>query len=131
MLDPRAVVPKANGAVRRADRFLRRAKRDFLKFHSRAPEDPGRQRGLMVEALCLLLLALSIVLWRDRDFWFPGTPEAESTQPVESSPVAKVAPAQPSAAIAHRARAAKSKHRLTEHRLTEHQVTKHQVTERQ
>jgi len=131
MSDPKAVVPKANGAVRKADRFVRRAKREFLKFRSRAPEDPGRQRGLMVEALCLLLLALSIVLWRDRDFWFSGAPEAESTQPVESSPVAKVAPVQPSTAIAHRARAAKSRHRLTGHQVTEHRVTKHQVTEHQ
>jgi len=52
----------------------------------------------MVGSLCLLLLALGIVLWRNRDFWFPDTPEAESAQPVESSPLAKVAPLQPPAA---------------------------------
>jgi protein TonB len=54
----------------------------------------------MVGSLCLLLLALGIVLWRNRDFWFPDTPEAESVQPVETSPLAKVAPVQPPAATA-------------------------------
>ncbi len=63
----------------------------------------------MVGALCLLLLALGIVLWRNRDFWFPDRPEAESDQPVESSPQAKVAPAQPPAATAKPAIAATAK----------------------
>src|ERR1700691_2874037 len=58
-------------------------------------EDP-RQRRLMVGALCLLLLALGIVLWHDRNFWFPDTEEAESEQPVESVPAAKTAPVQES-----------------------------------
>jgi TonB family protein len=53
-----------------------------------------RQRELMVGSLCLLLLALSIVLWRDRDFWFPDSPdEVDTDQPVENAPVAKAAPA--------------------------------------
>jgi protein TonB len=64
-----------------------------------AHED-AKQRKLMVGSLCLLLLALGIVLWRNRDFWFPDTPEAESVQPVETSPLAKVAPVQPPAATA-------------------------------
>jgi len=63
----------------------------------------------MVGSLCLLLLALSIVLWRDRDFWFPETPEAESAQPIESSPAATASPTQPSAATARHAKAAKQK----------------------
>lgn len=46
------------------------------------------QRRLMVSSLCLLLLALGIVLWHDRDFWLPDTSEAEVNQPVEPSPVA-------------------------------------------
>src|SRR6202167_4221722 len=52
-------------------------------------EDP-RQRGLMVGSLCLLLLALGIVLWHDRDFWFPDSPDeaADDAQPVEASPIA-------------------------------------------
>jgi len=81
------------------------------------PEDPVRQRGLMVGALCLLLLALSIVLWRDRDFWFPDAPEAESRQRVESPVVAKAAPAQPSAPITHRARVAKPKHSVAKEQV--------------
>jgi len=53
-----------------------------------------RQRELMVGSLCLLLLALGIVLWHDRDFWFPDSPdEADTAQPVESSPAARVPPA--------------------------------------
>jgi periplasmic protein TonB len=71
----------------------------------------------MVGSLCLLLLALGIVLWRNRDFWFPDRPETESDQPVESSPLApvessppaKVAPVQPPVATAKPARAATAK----------------------
>jgi protein TonB len=48
-----------------------------------------RQRGLMVGSLCFLLLALGIVLWHDRDFWFPDSPdEADDAQPVDGSPIA-------------------------------------------
>ena len=70
----------------------------------------------MVGSLCLLLLALGIVLWHDRDFWFPDTPEAESDQPVESSPAnisqaAKAAPVLPPIAVA-KAPAAKPRHRI-------------------
>jgi len=55
---------------------------------SRASAD-RRQRGLMVGSLCLLLLALGIVLWHDRDFWFPDSPdEADDAQPVDASPIA-------------------------------------------
>jgi protein TonB len=61
-----------------------------------------RQRELMVGSLCLLLLALSIVLWRDRDFWFPDSPEEANTdQPLQNSPAANAAPArQPIAKLA-------------------------------
>jgi periplasmic protein TonB len=55
---------------------------------SRASAD-RRQRSLMVGSLCLLLLALGIVLWHDRDFWFPDSPdEADDAQPVDGSPIA-------------------------------------------
>src|SRR5580698_7381599 len=74
----------------------------------RTPQDP-KQRSLMIGSLCLLLLALGIVLWHDRDFWFPDTPEADSDQPVESSPVAKIAAATPHAAPAKPLTSAKSK----------------------
>ncbi len=75
----------------------------------RVPEDP-KQRRLMVGSLCLLLLALGVVLWHDRDFWFPDTPDAESDLPAESSPVARQAPALPSATAVKPITAAKSKH---------------------
>jgi len=68
----------------------------------------------MLGSLCLLLLALGIVLWRNSDFWFPASQEdaqeAESEQPVESSPADKIAPIQAPTANAKHAVAAKSKH---------------------
>lgn len=80
----------------------------------RAPQDP-KQRKLMIGSLCLLVLALGMVLWFNRDFWFPGaeedTQEAESAQPVESAPPATAVPVQPSAEAAKPAVAAKAKRR--------------------
>ncbi len=58
----------------------------------------SRQRELMVGSLCLLLLALSIVIWHDRDFWFPDSEEAETDQPVQSAPPTKPAPVRETAA---------------------------------
>jgi periplasmic protein TonB len=88
--------------------------RSLLVGRRRAPQDP-KQRKLMVGSLCLLLLALSIVLWRNRDFWFPSqedAQEAESDQPLDSSPATKIAPVQPPAALAKHAVAAKTKHHI-------------------
>jgi periplasmic protein TonB len=113
MSDLKAIVPKADRA------FLTESRRG-------APEDP-KQRNLMVGALCLLLLALGIVLWHDRDFWFPESPEAESAQPVESSPVAKIAPVQPAVPVAHRANAAKPKQRVAKDQIAKDQIAKNQV----
>jgi periplasmic protein TonB len=56
----------------------------------------SKQRKLMLGSLCLLLLALSIALWHERDFWFPDSSEADSDQPAETIPATKVA-SQPSA----------------------------------
>jgi TonB family protein len=71
----------------------------------------SKQRGLMVGALCLLLLALGIVLWHDRDFWFPETPDADSEE-VESVPVVSAAPVEQPATVANEgAPAAKRRHR--------------------
>jgi TonB family protein len=39
-----------------------------------APNEP-KQRRLMLAALVLLLVSLGIVLYRDRDFWFPDSDE--------------------------------------------------------
>ncbi len=105
MSDLDTIVPKTDRSVRKVDRAF------LAKSRTRLPEDP-RQRGLMAGSLCLLLLALAIVLWHDRAFWFPDTLEAENTQPVESSPVAEVSSPQPSAAIAHHAKAARQKQKI-------------------
>ena len=65
----------------------------------RASQDP-KQRKLMLGSLCLLLVALGIVIWRNSDFWFPDTQEAESDEPAEIAPGTKVTPVAPPAAVA-------------------------------
>jgi periplasmic protein TonB len=95
-----------NSIAPKTDRTL------LAESRRRAPEKPKedpKQRRLMVGSLALLLLALGIVLWHDRDFWFPETSEAESDQPVEVSPAAKVTPAQPSALTAKPQTSARAK----------------------
>jgi protein TonB len=47
--------------------------------------EEGKQRRMMVIALTLLLVALGFVLYRDRDFWFPDTEQAEE-QPQLATP---------------------------------------------
>lgn len=94
---PKTMVPKTDGTL--------------MPQHPRIAKEDHRQRELMVGSLCLLLLALSIVLWHDRDFWFPDSPEAESDQPIESSPVASTAPAREPAAAAQLAPTAKLHHK--------------------
>jgi TonB family protein len=49
------------------------------------PSVAPRQHRLMLMALSLLLVALGLVLYRDRDFWFPDTIDA-SDQPLRSAP---------------------------------------------
>ena len=106
-------MPDLNTIAKKADHAL------LADSGRRVPEDP-KQRRLMVGSLCLLLLALGVVLWHDRDFWFPDTPEAESDQPAENSPTAQQIPAHPSRAAAKPVVAAKSNLR------PKHQ-SKHQV----
>ncbi len=76
---PTTMAPKTNGTL--------------MPQRPKVVVEDHRQRELMVGSLCLLLLALSIVLWHDRDFWFPDSPDADSDQPAETSPVANAAPA--------------------------------------
>jgi protein TonB len=98
-----------------------KAERDFLaEPHARAsersygrPNEDPKQRGLMLGSLCILLLALGIALWHERDFWFPDTDtvsEAESDQPVERAPAASDVRVQPPTTVAKFAPSAKSKH---------------------
>lgn len=64
---------------------------------NQTPQLPGaseigpeqKQRRVMLAALALLLIALILVLVKDRQFWFPGADEAETAtveQPDESNP---------------------------------------------
>jgi periplasmic protein TonB len=99
MSDLNTIVPKSDHALLP----------DSTGRASEFPKEDPRQRRLMVGSLCLLLLALSIVLWHDRDFWFPSAPEAQTSQPVESFPAPKVVPAQPSASPAKAVTAAKAR----------------------
>jgi protein TonB len=46
-----------------------------------------KQRRMMVIALALLLVALGFVLYRDRDFWFPDTEQAEEQPQPATRPV--------------------------------------------
>ncbi len=97
MSDLHITVPKVDRAL-------------LTQSRRRGPQDP-KQRKLMVSSLCLLLLALGIVLWRNRDFWFPDSPDAETEEPMESSPAANVVTTQPPVAIVKPAIKAKAKGR--------------------
>jgi periplasmic protein TonB len=66
-------------------------KEDRIALNETQRQDPKQQR-LMLVALGMLLVALGGVLYGNRDFWFPGTPEAESEQPSETAPAQVVAP---------------------------------------
>jgi periplasmic protein TonB len=69
-----------------------------------------RQQRLMAGALVLLLLALGLLLYKDRDFWFPQTQEAEDL-PGSAAPTATTTPGHPTAApaIGKKAHASASK----------------------
>jgi len=58
---------------------------------SRSPQEP-KQRRMMIVALALLLIALGFVLYRDRDFWFPDTQEAEDQPQVQPQGQSQVQP---------------------------------------
>jgi len=103
MLEPQTLVPKKERALATAT--------------PRVAYDP-RQRQLMLAALAVLLVALGFVLYRDRDFWFPDTEEAESGQAVQIAPVASAPPSsmpEPAMPLVAKAntRAAKARHRGT------------------
>src|ERR1700752_3539041 len=71
--------------------LITRGDHDFLPAPlSEAPSARApKQRRMMIVALALLIVALGFVLYRDRDFWFPDTEEADQLEPV---PVFKTAP---------------------------------------
>jgi TonB family protein len=92
--------------------------------------DDRRQRGLMIGSLCLLVLALGIVLWHNRDFWFEDSDpiEAGIDQPVESQPPSKGQPATQPKSLAKAEPVGKSKHK-TSHRIVRRKITTAVVAE--
>jgi len=78
-VESKAIAPKTDGTL--------------MPERPKVVGEDHRQRELMVGSLCLLVLALGIVLWHDRDFWFPDSPDVDSDQPAETSPVGNAAPA--------------------------------------
>jgi protein TonB len=61
-------------------------------------ENDQKQRRRMVIALVMLLVALGLVLVKDRDFWFP-TPDAAESEVVDEPANPEVATNEPTAAI--------------------------------
>jgi protein TonB len=76
-----------------------------------------KQQRMMVIALVLLLLSLGFVLFRDRDFWFPDTDQAdEQAEPTAHSSVATSTPsivAQPAATPLKKESSAKAQPRAS------------------
>lgn len=73
--------------------FLARASRRFLSSSEDVSQEPQQHR-LMVLALSLLLVALVVVLYHDRDFWFPDAEQAEN-RPAEPPPASQNVVEQP------------------------------------
>jgi len=97
-IDIKTIVPKADSP--------------FLAEPRMEVGHDSKQRKLMLGSLCLLLVALGIALWHERDFWFPDTQEADTEEPAETSPAPKVAPSQPAVAAAKTNRPVKPKHQV-------------------
>ena len=76
--------------------------------------NPSRQRRLMLVALGLLLISLALVLYRDRDFWFPDTQEAD-TRPLSPSVAQDTPPNAPAALPAVAAAAPPSRRKAHAH----------------
>lgn len=76
-----------------SDLIVPKPNRPFLaRSRTVAPEDP-KQRKLMLGSLALLIFALGIVVWHNRDFWFPVSSDQETDEAVQTLPVVKNAPA--------------------------------------
>src|SRR5215475_4673047 len=77
MPDPKVITPKIENRLLPAPKWA----------------SARRQQRFMVVALALLLGALLSILYRDRDFWFPGTEQA-SDAPLPDSEQASDTPQQ-------------------------------------
>ena len=98
MSNLKSVVPKAD--------------RPYLAEAPRITSEDHKQRKLMLGSLFLLLMALSIVIWQNRDFWFPDTEDAQYDEQVQNSSVAQAASTQPTAPTGKSSSTAKSRHQL-------------------
>jgi TonB family protein len=87
--------------------------REFLTAPPARKPSEARQQRLMAGALALLLAALALLLYKDRDFWFPETQQAEN-QTEETIPATTALPAQPAATNAAPATAKKRQSSKTE-----------------
>jgi TonB family protein len=93
---------------------LSRAGQDFLPAPRTANSREPKQRRMMAIALALLVFALAVVLYKDRDFWFPDTQAEDQLEPVpatiaaqlEAKPVAQ----QPAAPVTKSETTDKKKH---------------------
>jgi len=78
-----------------------RVDHDFLPAPTAPETTPARreprQRVAMLVALALLIVALGVVIYRDRDFWFPDTQESEDQ--LEPVPVIATPPQQVAKAV--------------------------------
>lgn len=70
-----------------------------------------KQRRMMVIALAMLLVALGFVLYRDRDFWFPDTEQAEE-QPQPQPPARSAITTTTPPLVAHAVSTAHKKARI-------------------
>jgi protein TonB len=91
--------------------IIQKVDRPYLAKPRRPAQEDLKQRKLMLGSLCLLLIALGIVLWHNRDFWFPDSGDADTDQ-VETSPVAQATPAQPVAPAPKAVTTPKPKHQI-------------------
>jgi TonB family protein len=71
------------------------------------------QRRMMLVALMLLIVALGLVIYRDRDFWFPDSGDADDLDPVPATVTIQTQPVAPTtnSAIAEKSGVAKSQAR--------------------
>lgn len=69
---------------------LSRADHDFLPSPKQPATHEPKQRRMMSVALALLVIALGVVLYQDRDFWFPDTQSDDQLEPVPASMAAQL-----------------------------------------
>jgi TonB family protein len=68
------------------NKLVPKNQRLLLAAPSARNSEERKQRRMMVIALSLLLVALGFVLYRDRDFWFPDTEQAEEQPQPQPQP---------------------------------------------